>query len=98
MSVLVAVGSAFAVLAVAGRLTGRLSSHQFYALTAAELGLYAISDIRRGDYLMALWNSAGCAYLAWHWWNGGGGDDTKRRLREWGRKFQGTRRTAPSAA
>ncbi|WP_328439333.1 hypothetical protein OHA71_23635 [Streptomyces sp. NBC_00444] len=32
----------------------------------------------------------------WLWWNRGGGDDTKRRIRKWARKFQGVRRTAPA--
>lgn len=38
------------------------------------------------------------AVNAWIWWHGGGGDDTKRRLKSWARRFQGVRRTAPSRA
>jgi hypothetical protein len=38
------------------------------------------------------------AWSAWAWWHGGGGDGTKRRLKSWARRFQGVRRTAPSAA
>lgn len=37
------------------------------------------------------------AYNLHAWWKGGGGDDTKRRLRKLGRSFTGTRRTAPAA-
>ncbi|CQR59235.1 hypothetical protein [Streptomyces leeuwenhoekii] len=36
------------------------------------------------------------AINAWIWWQGGGGDGTRRRLKSWGRRFQGVRRTAPS--
>lgn len=41
---------------------------------------------------------AGAAGFAWMWWNSGGGDDTKRRLKSWARRFQGVRRTAPAGA
>jgi hypothetical protein len=34
----------------------------------------------------------------WNWWNGGGGDDTKRKLRKFKNAFEGVRRTAPAAA
>lgn len=37
------------------------------------------------------------ALQLWLWWNSGGGDGTRRRLRKWARQFQGTRRTAPAA-
>ena len=36
------------------------------------------------------------ALSLWAWWNAGGGDGTRRRLRSWARKFQGVRRTAPA--
>lgn len=35
---------------------------------------------------------------AWMWWNNGGGDNTKRRLRGALKKFVPVRRTAPEAA
>lgn len=38
------------------------------------------------------------AYCAWKWWNSGGGDDTKRRLRKLNEKFTPVRRTAPAIA
>lgn len=40
--------------------------------------------------LFALW--------AWVWWNSGGGDGTRRRLRELRKRFEGTRRAAPVPA
>jgi hypothetical protein len=41
-------------------------------------------------------NGAVCVACAWVWWNGGGGDGTKRRLRSAARVFRGVRRTAPA--
>jgi hypothetical protein len=38
------------------------------------------------------------AWCAWMWWNSGGGDDTKRRLKRWASRFHGVRRTAPAGA
>lgn len=43
-------------------------------------------------------SAATTAAYAWLWWNGGGGDNTKRRFREFKRKFSGVRRTAPNMA
>lgn len=42
--------------------------------------------------------AASTALHAWLWWNGGGGDGTRRRLKSWASRFQGVRRTAPSHA
>lgn len=91
-------GLACLVVGAAGIAGGQLRTHHFCGWVAAEFGFFAVDDLRRHNYLWALIDAAGSAYFAWHWWNGGGGNDTKRRLREWGRKFQGVRRTAPSAA
>lgn len=68
-----------------------------YGLGAAANGAFAI------QYFLTLspWgviNAAACAFYLWLWWNAGGGDDTKRRLRKLGRAFTGVRRTAPAAA
>lgn len=38
------------------------------------------------------------AFFVFLWWINGGGDDTKRRLREFMKKFQAVRRTAPATA
>lgn len=43
-------------------------------------------------------NVAGAAWFGWLWWHSGGGDGTRRRLKSWAGRFQGIRRTAPSAA
>lgn len=43
-------------------------------------------------------DTAAVIWFGWLWWKSGGGDDTKKRLRELGKKFEGQRRTAPQAA
>jgi hypothetical protein len=46
----------------------------------------------------AAWAAVFVAYCLWRWWNSGGGDDTKRRLRKLKEKFDGVRRTAPATS
>lgn len=48
----------------------------------------------RDPIITGLW-SVSAALLAWSWWNSGGGDDTRRRLREAARPFKAVRRTTP---
>ncbi|MEV6791297.1 hypothetical protein AB0M87_04690 [Streptomyces sp. NPDC051320] len=98
MSVLSATGLALILCALAGSLTGRLARHNVFGLDAIAWGLFGIQDAREGSWPWALVMAGGCAYLAWKWWTGGGGDGTKRRLRQLGKLFQPTRRTAPSPA
>jgi hypothetical protein len=98
VSVLTSIGYGFAALAIAGIVTGRIKRHSISGLIGAEFGAFAVNDIHIGDHLWALVDTAACAWFAYQWWTGGGDDDTKRRLRDWGRKFTGVRRTAPSAA
>jgi hypothetical protein len=51
-----------------------------------------------GNTVAACISAIAAAYTAWRWWNGGGGDGTRRRLRAWVRRFRGVRRTAPAGA
>lgn len=64
---------------------------------AAGQAVLAILDFRIHQAIGAL-NAMACAYCLWRWWNGGGGNDTKRRLRKLRTRFAGVRRTAPAAA
>lgn len=57
---------------------------------------YCISDFLPPDTVRALLDGAFTTYNAWKWWNSGGGDGTKRRLKRWASRFQGVRRTAPA--
>lgn len=57
---------------------------------------YCISDFLPPDTTRALVDGALTTYNAWCWWNSGGGDGTKRRLKQWAAKFRGVRRTAPA--
>lgn len=78
--------------------TGRITTRQY-------AGWMAISYVA-GGVLCAVngWTSVlylfagGTALFVWLWWHSGGGDGTKRRLKSWAGRFQGTRRTAPQGA
>jgi hypothetical protein len=48
------------------------------------------------DELVGIFSAPGTGYWAWIWWNSGGGDGTKRRLKAFRRRFKGVRRTAPA--
>lgn len=50
------------------------------------------------DQLRAGFHAGVTAIVLWLWWNSGGGDGTRRRLRQWADRFHATRRTAPTAA
>jgi hypothetical protein len=97
MSPFIMAGLAFMVCAIAGTWTGRLRLHQANGVLALSQLSYLIDDVvtqARTAYIPAAFT----AYFAWRWWTGGGGDDTKRRLKRWASRFQGVRRTAPQGA
>jgi hypothetical protein len=79
-------------------MASRITTRQY---TGAMTVLYAAASV---GCAIAGWTSvlylsiAGAAWFAWMWWNSGCGDDTKRRLKSWSRRFQGVRRTAPAGA
>ena len=59
---------------------------------------WAIGSIIRHDEAMAAFSAAVAAISFWLWWYKGGGDGTKRRLREALKKFFPVRRTAPATS
>lgn len=78
--------------AIVARANGYISLRTFYALVATS----ELTATIRTDRITGSINAAAFAITAWLWWHDGGGDDTKRRLRGWARKFRGVRRTAPA--
>lgn len=77
-------------------LRGRIKEYQSFGCGALGSFIVCVCLILQRDHGLALYiNAAGCAGFAWGWWNGGGGDDTRKRLRRWARKFDPVRRTAP---
>lgn len=98
MPVLDAIGLGVALFAVAGCLTGRVSSARIDFLFGVANGLYALQGVRGGHWLGAVISGAFSAYCFYAWWHGGGGDHTRRRLRQLRRRFEGVRRTAPATA
>jgi hypothetical protein len=95
--ILTITGAALCVVAFATQLTGRLAGHRALGLVALGNLATAIDALRAHDQVVVAVNGGVAAMAAWAWWKGGGGDGTKRRLRELGRRFQGVRRTAPMA-
>lgn len=91
-------GMAVFLPAIAMLLLGRIKSHHYAGLAAIAFAIWAIDDIRRHSWGFGLFQTVMSAWEAWVWWKGGGGDDTKKRLRKWSRAFTPNRRTAPSAA
>jgi hypothetical protein len=82
------------LLWLSGRISHKTATGWMAVLaTGAGIGS-AIAGWTSNVYLHAV----GAAWMAWLWWHGGGGDDTKRRLKSWGRRFEGVRRTAPAGA
>lgn len=65
-------------------------------LFAVANGLYAVANFAGGNRAWGTFASGTCAYCVYRWWNGGGGDGTKRRLRALRNRFAGVRRTAPA--
>lgn len=57
--------------------------------------VWLVMDVLDHARWIAAWTAMWAAYYLWVWWNGGGGDNTKKRLKKWARKFTPVRRTAP---
>jgi len=80
-------------------IAGRIEMYRVLGQYGVWTGAVGISGLRAG--LPTAWvayMAASTALSLWMWWKGGGGDDTKWRLRKLGRAFTGTRRTAPAGA
>ena len=79
-------------------LTGRITVRQYAGWMATTYALSGVlCAVARWTTVLYL-DAGGVALFVWLWWNSGGGDDTKRRLKRWARRFQGVRRTAPQGA
>ncbi|MFF9901205.1 hypothetical protein [Streptomyces longispororuber] len=77
-------------------LVGRIAPVRYHAATTFLTGLVTVLAVWNHwavpAYVCAVFTALG----AWRWWNSGGGGGTRRRLKSWARRFQGTRCTAPS--
>ncbi|KAB7835484.1 hypothetical protein [Streptomyces mobaraensis] len=56
--------------------------------------LFTLSGVLASSTGYASYAAGNTAFAGWLWWESGGGDDTKRRLRRWAGRFQGARCTA----
>lgn len=95
---LAAAGCSLLAVSLAAYATGRISQHALNGLLTVCNSLNLASAVLRNDRITGGIVAGALALSAWLWWHGGGGDGTKRRLRSWGRKFTGVRRTAPAGA
>jgi general stress protein CsbA len=77
---------------------GRMTSKQYNGWTAVLAAVCCAVSAMVGWTSNVYLTAGVAAWCAWLWWNDGGGDDTKRRLKRWAGRFQGVRRTAPQGA
>jgi len=91
---LAGLGAMFQGLALFGRITWTQAAGWMAVSSAASGVLSAVNGWTGNVYLC----TGIAAWMAWLWWNGGGGDGPRRRLKRWARRFQGVRRTAPQGA
>jgi hypothetical protein len=91
-------GGAVLAAALAAFLLGRIGWRTLHGGDAAANALILLGNVIDGSTTLASASAAVMALSLWHWWNSGGGDDTKRRLRKWARGFRPVRRTAPAGA
>ncbi|MET8681982.1 hypothetical protein ABZW18_31500 [Streptomyces sp. NPDC004647] len=96
MSVLHALALAVYLVSVAAVVAGRCRFPAFYGGIAITCALCTLDALRTGDTATAVTTGAVCAWCAYLWWHGGGGDGTRRRLRTWRSRFHAVRRTAPA--
>lgn len=81
--------------AAMARLARRITKNAYHALFATGFAVNLIASVMDRSVCGAPVSAAGLALSLWFWWNGGGGDGTKRRLKKWVATFKGVRRTAP---
>ncbi|RSN50532.1 hypothetical protein DMH12_24940 [Streptomyces sp. WAC 04229] len=89
-------GAALSAVAAFAYVTGRFRKHHIYGVMSVGYLLYTLGNVLSQDTVSAGMGAGFTTILGWLWWKGGGGDDTKRRLKSWASRFQGVRRTAPT--
>ncbi|QKW31477.1 hypothetical protein HUT11_35530 (plasmid) [Streptomyces seoulensis] len=93
-----AVGWTVLAVAIAGIFTGVLAERSYYGYLAISMVVLFLRHVLVGHTIAAGIHTAGVTWAAWKWWNSGGGDGARRRLRKWARQFRSVRRTAPAGA
>ena len=77
------------------RMYRRLNTKQHAILNGTTHCLTTLLAYHAGNVVCAIIYGFDTAFYVWIWWRNGGGDDTKRRLRDVKKRFEGVRRTAP---
>lgn len=96
--VLSVVAMAVCTMAFIALVRGRIPARTAFGAVALGNGLACLGSVLAGRTMMAGLSAGAAALMLWLWWNRGGGDGTRRRLRTLRRQFTGVRRTAPAAA
>ncbi|MEU3683730.1 hypothetical protein AB0E99_22720 [Streptomyces sp. NPDC030592] len=91
-----AVGALLIGAAVIGYCTGRFHLRQLWAGLSLGNAACLVAELLSDNRVMAGFSTGAVAVGVWMWWISGGGDGTRRRLRDLARRFQGVRRTAPA--
>ncbi|MFK0172621.1 hypothetical protein ACIQU5_27875 [Streptomyces sp. NPDC090306] len=89
-------GTVLAACCPIGVILGRLRAHQAWGTLALAWLLSWLQDVADGRRAVSYVDAALVAWCAWRWWKGGGGDNTRLRLRRLARRFTPVRRTAPT--
>lgn len=97
-SVLIGLGLAILAVSLAAVVLGWITTIQAYGLIAVSQTVTCAAGFLLGHVGIAAAAGGVAAWNAWKWWNGGGGDGTRKRLRRWARRFHGVRRSAPAGA
>lgn len=91
-------GMSVVMLALTARSARRIPDTATYGLLALSQVIMCIGGFITQSTVGGSISGAAAGYLGWKWWDGGGGDGTRRRLRRWARRFHGVRRTAPAGS
>ncbi|MGQ5606200.1 hypothetical protein [Streptomyces sp. EKS3.2] len=91
-----AIGALLVGSAIIAYALGRICRCKLWAGLTLGNAVNLIANVIADNRTMAGLCAGAAALSLWMWWNGCGGDGTRRRLRKLARRFRGVRRTAPA--
>jgi hypothetical protein len=91
-------GISLLLAAFAAHLAHRIPDRTYYGIAALASLLMLAASVAERQHVSAGLNAATTALFVWLWWTRGGGDRTRRRLRDAARRFTPRRRTATAHA
>ncbi|MBB1252891.1 hypothetical protein H3146_05855 [Streptomyces sp. OF3] len=91
-------GISLLLVAFAAHLAHRIPDRTYYGIAALACLLMLAASVADRRHVSAGIDSATTALFVWLWWTRGGGDRTRRRLRDAARRWTPRRRTATTHA